>query len=163
MNDEIQPMEFADMIADLEGEAEVNSKDLKTLTETAAKYKAEIDAYEEAITKLKNLYNPVVEALQSTLELLDIKKISAQGYEFKIEAKSSVQTPKTEEEKKELFEYLKSIDLFYQIVSVNSSTLNSTYKNLAAQVMEETGALEFIMPGVGKPTIYTTLKVKKEK
>ena len=163
MNDEIQPMEFADMIADLEGEAEVNSKDLKTLTETAAKYKAEIDAYEEAITKLKNLYNPVVEALQSTLELLDIKKISAQGYEFKIEAKSSVQTPKTEEEKKELFEYLKSIDLFYQIVSVNSSTLNSTYKNLAAQAMEETGALEFIMPGVGKPTIYTTLKVKKEK
>ncbi len=141
----------------------VANNDLKKLAQTAAQYKAEIDSHEEEITKLKNLYNPIVEALQTTLELLEIKKFSAQGYEFKLDPKASVATPKTEEQKKELWSYLEEKGLAWQIFGVNSQTLQSTYKNLAAQALEENGQLEFELPGVGKPTIYTTLKVKKEK
>lgn len=145
-----------------EGEVEVASNDLKILAGKAAELKSQIDKLQFEMDKLKEPYNAICDALQSTLELLEIRSMSAQGYQFKIESKASVKTPKTVEEKQALFQYLESIGLAWEIFSVNSQTLNRTYKDLAEQAALE-GNLDFRLPGVEQPKIYSDLKVKKEK
>ena len=146
-----------------DGASAMANNDIKILATKAAYYKQQLDDLEAKITALKEPYGAVIDALQSTLELLDIKKVSMQGYEFKVDTKSSVTIPKTEEEKKALWAYLESKDLAWQIFGVNSATLNKTYNELAAQELEENGTLDFELPGVGKPTSFNVLKVKKEK
>lgn len=134
--------------------------DLAEVTKRAAVLKGEI-AELEAITKrkqeeLKSVSNDILRAL----DLMDLDSIKAHGYLFYKEEKSSVTTPKTPEQKQELFEYLKEQGIFLEVVSVNSQTLNALYKSLAEDAAAD-GILEFKMPGVGEPTTYTNLKLRR--
>jgi len=87
--------------------------------------------------------------------------VKAHGFLFYKQTSTSVTTPKTSEEKQALFEFLQSKGIFLEIASVNSQTLNSFYKSLAAEA-EEQGNYDFKMPGVGEPTTYTSLKLRRQ-
>lgn len=147
---------------DLEERQLASQAELKKLCIDAATYKNEIDYLEDKIEILKKPYNEILEQIQKTLEFLEIENLSAQGYKFSLKRESSVKTPKTIEEKRAFFNYLESIGMFYELATVNSRTLQSTYKALAEQALKD-GILDFQVPGISPATEYNVLKVKKEK
>ena len=135
-------------------------EDLKEITLKAATLKREITDL-EAILKIKpEQYNEVTFNILKTLDLMELDKITAHGFLFFKERRSSVVTPKTPEEKKELFKFLQDRGIFYEMASVNSQTLNSLYKNLAEEEKAK-GNFDFKMPGVPEPTISIKLKLRR--
>lgn len=72
-----------------------------------------------------------------------------------------VTTPKTEEDKQALFEFLKSRGLYLTMVSVNSKTLQSFCKSEFEDCKENGN--EFNIPGVKDPTFVKRLNLKRGK
>lgn len=134
--------------------------DLSDITKEAATLKKQLEALEAEEKSLKEKYTAACAEILKTLELMGLDSIKAHGYTFFKEVKSSVQTPKTVEAKKQLFEFLESKGIFMEMVSVNSQTLNSLYKSLADEALQA-GNIDFTLPGVEAPTPYTTLKLRK--
>lgn len=72
----------------------------------------------------------------------------------------SVQTPKTIEQKKLLFNYLREKGIFLEMASVNSQTLNSFYKAEMDNAVKA-GNVDFKVPGIGEPAHTRTLNMRK--
>ncbi len=77
-----------------------------------------------------------------------------------ITSRESVKVPKDLDSKRQLFEYLRSKNLFEEMVSVNSQTLNAFYKTEKKNA-EEAGQWDFALPGVGEPTVDQILAFRK--
>lgn len=135
--------------------------ELATLTKEAAELKSELEHAETLVSKIKERYNAVTNTILQTLELMDLDSIKAHGFLFYKHNNTSVTTPKTVEDKKLLFDFLEKRGIFMEIASVNSQTLNALYKSLAAEAADE-GNFDFKLPGVGEPTTYTTLKLRRQ-
>lgn len=133
---------------------------LPAMLAEAAELKRSIAELEEEVKRKKEVFSALSEKIVATLEASEVDSMRAHGFLFYIERRSSVTTPKTLEEKRELFDYLRQQNIFDEMVSVNSQTLNSLYKQLEAEALER-GELEFKLPGVAEPTTYTTLKMKR--
>ncbi len=75
----------------------------------------------------------------------------------------SVLTPKTVEQKKAFFLWLKEKgeDVYWQYTSVNSNSLNALYKE-ELEIAKENGDLQFSLPGIGEPTVMTSLAKRKK-
>lgn len=136
------------------------SGELSELCKQAAELKLEAEALEAKFDAKKKALSEVQELILKNLELADVDSLRAHGFLFMKERRASVTTPKTIEAKKELFAYLEREGCFLEMVSVNSQTLNSLYKDRAAKALEG-GVLQFEMPGVAKPTEYMNLKMKR--
>lgn len=134
--------------------------DLTEITKAAVELKEEIGKADAALKSKKERFQELSNQILKTLELMELDSVKAHGYLFFKEEKSSVVTPKTIEEKQALFDYLQEKGLFMEMVSVNSQTLNALYKSMAEQAAEE-GILEFKLPGVPEPTVYTNLKLRR--
>lgn len=75
---------------------------------------------------------------------------------------TSAKTPKTPEDKSALFEYLKSIGRYDDMVSVNSQTLNSFYKE-RLELAKEQGLSDVEIPGVTEVTVLARLSFTRPK
>lgn len=125
-----------------------------------AKVKVEISEIEERLKSKKAFYQDLCNKLLSTMDLIGLDSMRGHGFLFYKEHKTSVQTPKDTQDKQALFDYLHVRGIFLETVSVNSQTLNALYKSLAEEAAKD-GVLEFKMPGVGEPTTYVNLKLRK--
>jgi hypothetical protein len=74
--------------------------------------------------------------------------------------KWSYKTPKTPEQKHLFFEYLKLKNVFEEIVSVNSQTLNAFAKR-EMEIARDEGKTDFSIPGLEEPTLYKTVSLRK--
>lgn len=74
--------------------------------------------------------------------------------------RTSVKTPKTQEDREAFFFYLKEKGLYDDMISVNSQTLNSFYK-AGLEEAREKGLTDFIIPGIGEVTIKASLSFRK--
>lgn len=133
---------------------------LPVMLAEAAELKRSVTELEEELKRKKDTLAVLSEKIVATLEASEVDSVRAHGFLFYIERRSSVTTPKTLEEKRALFDYLREQNIFDEMVSVNSQTLNSLYKQLEAEALER-GELEFKLPGVAEPVTYTTLKMKR--
>lgn len=75
----------------------------------------------------------------------------------------TVTLPKTPEDKEQFFKYLRDRDIFDDIVSVNSMTLNAFYKKEFDIAAEEGRAVGFKIPGISEAKTIVTLNVRKGK
>lgn len=132
----------------------------------------------EALSKIKNRLERIrdqekcemeikkqVEAeILSIIEQNDIKSYSCMAGKIEIRNNLSYKTPKTTEEKKLLLEYIqaKGEDVFYQLVGVNSQTLNAFCKR-EVENAAAANIFPFEVPGVGDPTSYKTVVLKSSK
>lgn len=136
------------------------SPELKSLAKRVAELKAEITQRETDLGLVKEEYQKLSGAMLRALDLMDLESIKAHGYLFFKETKTSVPVPKTLEDKQALFAYLQGRGIFTESVSVHSATLNSLYRTFAEEAAEK-GVLDFRMPGVGEPTSFVNLKLRK--
>jgi hypothetical protein len=127
------------------------------------------DLYEqkkEASTKAYNDYaaleGKVVEAFQQAGKSKYV--VEGLGTAYLIN-KLVVPTPKTVEQKKAFFKYLREKHgevVFWDKVSVNHQTLQGIYNSDAAEALEAGDAM-FSIPGIDKPTTQTSLGFRKGK
>lgn len=141
---------------------EISVKDITTAIEklrdadTIAKEKKA--AYSVANAEVDDLKRQVIEMLTTS----GLKNFKLPGVAtVSVVEKLSVQTPKTHEDKEKFFEWLKAQgeDMYLQYASVNSNSLNSLFKIKQEEYAENGEVLD--IPGLGDPTSYTTLSLKK--
>lgn len=133
---------------------------LSMKTALASELKRKIDEIDAEMERYKSEFKEVTGDLMKILESLSIDSVKMHGFNFFIEEKMSVKTPATLEDKLKLFEYLKSKNLFEEMVSVHSQTLNSFYKSEAEEAAQN-GVLMFQMPGIEEPKPYKNLKMRR--
>lgn len=129
-------------------------------TALASELKLKIEQLEAEKDKFQSEFNEVSSDLIKIIEASEIKGVKMYGFNFSVVEKASVKTPKTLEEKAALFEYLRSINLFDEMVTIHSTSLNSLYKEKAKEAAEQ-GILMFQMPGVEEPKPYKQLSMRK--
>lgn len=78
-----------------------------------------------------------------------------------IQKKWTVQTPKTDDDKKSFFAWLEEKGIFWAYATVNSQSLNSLYKQEVEAATERGEMLS--VPGIGAPTLYEGLGFRKGK
>lgn len=76
--------------------------------------------------------------------------------------RTSVKTPKTPEQKKAFFDYLKSIGRYDELVSVNSQSLNSFYKE-QLELAKEEGKEDVEIPGLTEVSINPNLSFRRSR
>lgn len=140
---------------------ELSQLRLSELTKLASELKEKIDEAEGALKAAKEELTGYTQQILRTLDLMDIDSYKAHGFNFYKEHNTSVTVPKTIEEKQALFDFLQSKGIFLEMVSINSKTLNKLYKDFAEEAAKE-GILDFRMPGIGEPTLYTNLKLRRQ-
>jgi hypothetical protein len=133
---------------------------LQMRTALAAELKLDLDKRKIEMERVQAEFTTLQLEIINILESMNIDSVKTHGFNFFIEEKASVKTPKTLEEKRMLFDYLTSQGMFDEMVSVNSMTLNSYYKAMAQQAAEQ-GILDFKMPGIEEPSMYKTLKMRR--
>lgn len=154
-----------DIVARDEAEA---SGDLKDLLRSAAELKEQISDKKAALGILQKSYDDITDKILRTMELMGIDKVNAHGFTFYTHTESSVQTPKTTEEKEKFFMWLEAEGIFYEFASVNSQSLNKLYRDkaeLAAKEATERGVLDFVfrIPGINPPSTYVDLRMRRGK
>jgi hypothetical protein len=141
-------------------ESQPNNQLLSDTAERLAELKRSIEKAEAAVKVLKGQFTTQSMVMLELLEAHNIDSVKMHGFTFYTQISESVKTPKTLEQKRELFDYLRDKGLFEEMVGVNSQTLNSFYKAMSAQAAE-LGDLDFRMPGVEEPTPFTELRLRK--
>lgn len=71
----------------------------------------------------------------------------------------SISQPESLEEKLKLFEYLRSQDIFEEMVSVNARTLSS-WANKEIEAKEKQGVFGWVPPGLKPPETFTDISVR---
>lgn len=102
-------------------------------------------------------------AEKEMLEMLNqsgLKNFKSPVGTVSISHRTSVKTPKTEEDRQAFFEYLKSKGLYDTMISVNSATLNSFYK-AEFEEAKERGDDDFEIPGIKEVTIDQNLSFRR--
>lgn len=129
-------------------------KDLFSQREKLDQIKDNLKSEQETLTKM--------EAKTLTyLKLLGRENYKSPLGSVGVMKRLSVTLPKTPEEKQAFFEYLKSKNLFDNMISVNSQTLNSWYKQEYEVAAEEKRLSDFKIPGIKEPTVFETIRVTK--
>lgn len=144
----------------METEMTAEAVGLAAATATAIRLREAVDEKEAELKRLKAELADSCDVIKKTLDLAGLESVRANGYLFFKENKTSVSIPKSLEDKRKLFEFLTEKGIFLEMVSVNSMTLNSLYKSLAEQALNE-GVLDYRMPGVAEPVNYVNLKIRK--
>lgn len=127
--------------------------ELSELRIKAAKLSAEKKEIDASINVLEG-------ALIDTLVENNLDQYRGPDGLISISKRTSVKTPKSDEDKRAFFAYLQSKGLFDTMVNVNSMTLNAFYKEELANA-EAAGNFEFKIPGLNEVTITPTLSFRK--
>lgn len=114
---------------------------------------------EEASKKMEGLKLDVMKMMEAG----DLQKFPLPGYGTVYRQQSfSVKTPKTPQDKEKLFTWIKETkgeDVLDNLLSINSMTLNSLFKEELEQAKER-GDVNWAMPGVGVPEVYYKLGMR---
>lgn len=143
-----------------EGEAAPTVKEMNDLAEEIARLRSEED---EASDKKKAITAKLEAAENKMVELLitnNLKNYRAPAGLASLSFRTSVKTPKTPEQKTLFFEYLRKTGRYDDMVSVNSQTLNSFYKE-QLELAKERGEDDVQIPGITEITVNPNLSFKR--
>lgn len=126
------------------------------------------EAAKEEAARLFRLFEEKEKQMHEGLALSGKTKYPVEGVgTFSMDQRLSVQTPKTEEDKKALGKYLQEQGLFWKLMGVNSQSLQSFYK-AQFEEHERKCALSgestpFSIPGLQPPTSTPKIKHTSER
>ena len=133
---------------------------LPELAERIARLRAEKDSVNKI---LKALNEDLTKAERSMIEAMNSQEMDsfkcAHGA-FGISRRFTVTTPKSPEDKEAFFEYLRKKGEFDSMISVNSRTLASWYKE-EVEAAKSRGEMDFVVPGLKDAGISEYLSVRK--
>lgn len=145
--------------------AEPTSPSVKEMNELADKI-AQLRDDESAASDVKKKITANLEAAENRMvELLlenNLTSYRAPSGLAGLSFRTSVKTPKTPEQRKAFFDFLKSIGRYDELVSVNSQSLNSFYKE-QLELAKEKGQDDIEIPGLTEVTINPNLSFRRSR
>jgi hypothetical protein len=117
------------------------------------KLKAEIEFHKESLDECEA-------QILSFLEKSEKTSWRTPKGNFIVTTRMSVQTPKSPEDRKEFFSYLKQKGVFEDIITVHSQTLNAMFKQELDEALKQ-GNVQYRMPGIGEPMYSQTLSLRR--
>lgn len=148
------PVENAE---NLEG---ITIQKLHELMREAAMQKHSVDELEMKLKVEKEVLQDLKAKIQAVLEQHDMRSYSHSGIKAVRVTTYGVSFPKDPVRKEELFDYLRSVGAYDNLISVNSRSLYSFYKEKIDEAAKA-GNINWVMPGVGEPTAITRLDFKR--
>lgn len=136
--------------------SELRISELENYVRWACALEKEIEKEVEQTEKKKEELRAYKTWLQTNLEYFGKDGWDSKYGKVEIRKRTSVKTPKTEEDKRALFAWLEEKGIFWSTTSVNSQTLNALYK-------AEFEAGNDKIPGIGEPEVYSTVILKPSK
>ena len=130
------------------------------LCDDLADKKIQIKAHEAEKKRISGEVRGLEEQIITYLESLSKTKHNTARGLFYIKTRSTYATPKDPESREAFFNYLKSREVFDDLISVNSSTLNAFAKQ-ELDIAIENGDDDFEMPGLGDPHMQQSIVFKK--
>jgi len=139
----------------------VTVEDMDKLVAELREARAEADEKDAIATEA----NKKVKALEGRCVAF-LKELKRDNYNtpdgtIYIQKKWTVQTPKTDEDKKSFFGWLEEQGIYWAYATVNSQSLNSLYKTKVEEATERGEMLS--IPGIGAPSLYEGLGFRKGK
>lgn len=142
--------------------AEVTLAEMNGLAASIAQLRDE----EDAASQVKKKATQALEAVETRMLTLllenNLQNYKAPAGLCSVTARTSVKTPKTPQEKQALYDYLKAQGRFDDLISVNSATLNSYYKE-EFELAKERGDDDFKIPGLTEVTVTPNLSFRRPK
>ena len=139
----------------------VTMKEFEALCDKTFSIKEEKDVLKKA---LKGVEERLVEAQQQVIAYLEQfgkTKYLANAGNVHITERRSVRLPQGED-KKAFFDFLDSKGVLFDMVHMNSRTLQSFYKEEMNAALDA-GNIDFQVPGIEEPVAVKTLTMKKAK
>lgn len=124
------------------------------------RYRRMIDDAKEGLMQMQGELRSLQEQVLNTLQAAGLEKFSTPVGTVSVREKTSVRIPKTPEDRKAFFDYLRERNLFDDMISVNSMTLNSWF-NREREIAEEDGIYDFRVPGLNEVSTYYELSTRK--
>lgn len=142
--------------------SEVTVSSLDKLCEEYAEMRLLLDEKKQEIKakteELEAIETKIIEALtQSGKNSWD-----SRAGKVVIQTRYTVAVPKTPEERKKFFDYLKEKGDFDNLITVNSQSLNAYNKQEMEHALEN-GDVNFKIPGLGEPSMAQFLQLRKGK
>lgn len=119
-----------------------------------------VDDIKEQLREAQENYDSCETELLEMLEALGLKSFKSPLGSIETRRRESVRVPQGPA-KDEFFNYLREKGQFDALITVNSQTLNSWYKQESEQAIKEQRML--VVPGLGAPTFSMSLVLKRNK
>ena len=140
---------------------ETSIKEMELLCEEAYQLRHDVDQLEDAAKEKRAQLDELNSKILLLLEAHGKTSWQTPLASFDIRERVSVRTPKTDEEKRQLFEWLQNKGIFWSTVSVNSQTLNGLYKSELESAAHD--GREFNIPGLQEPEIFKQIIIRKKR
>jgi len=137
------------------------AKEFEALVDSVFTLRAEYEAEKSRLSELNGELELKKQKVAAFLKEFGKTKHLGRLGSVSVSSRLSVRTPKTPDEKEAFKEYLEEKGAL-DLLSINSRTLQSLYKEEMEAALEE-GNIDFSMPGVGEPTFTETLTMRKQK
>lgn len=144
-----------------EAKTDITLASLEEMCEEAFKVQGELDTLEMACDELRKKLTVSKGRIQGVLEQFGKKKYDSAYGNIELRERTSVRTPKTEEEKRQLFQWLTDKGIYWETVGVNSQTLNALFKAEFEAAAERHELAE--IPGIGAPEVFVQPILKPRK
>lgn len=147
----------------------VEQQDEKTLSEfkrlcnSVTEKQKEIDELEKEIKAIKLEIESDSEKLLNHMTESGLKRLDGEHGHVEVDEIISIRQPASNEEKMKFFNYLQDKGIFYEMVNVNSRTLNSWAKKEIKAYEEENKTEGWVPPGLQSPYREFKLKIKPSK
>lgn len=149
-----------DMDAPTQEEANIDLAEMNRLVESYAELRAKKEALAAETKEVNGELDELEAKMLEHLENANLPSFRGEKGLVSVREHFSVKVPKTLEDKRELFNYLKKKGVLMEMASINSSTLNGFYKEEMAAAQAR-GEVDFKIPGVGEPTASKDIAWKK--
>ena len=142
--------------------SEITMKELEEVCKKAYDKRTEIESLEDIISKLNAELEEYKNIIVEHLNLYEKSSYDSAMGRITIKNVVSVSSPKDPESKEQFFNYLKERGEFDDMISVNSKTLNSWYKQEQELALKE-GRIDFSIPGLPEPYTKQTITFARKK
>ncbi|MBK8455632.1 MAG: hypothetical protein IPL34_20340 [Thiofilum sp.] len=122
--------------------------------------RTKIDAANDVLKGLRVEEEMLEGLLIESLQENNLKNYRGPDGLISVSHKTSVRTPKTTEDKEAFFAYLRDKGVYDMMISVNSATLNSFYKQEFENAVLN-GNENFTIPGLNEVTLTPSLSFRK--
>ena len=141
---------------------DMTMSELEEICRKAYEKKVEIESLEDIISKLKGELEGYKDILVEHLNHFEKSSYDSGFGRITVKNITSVSSPKDPESREHFFNYLKEKGSFEDMISVNSKTLNSWYKQEMDTAIAE-GRIDFQIPGLPEPYTKQTITFAKKK
>ncbi len=114
-------------------------------------------ALKKETEKLEEIKNKILEIMNKTGQ--DKFSVPGMGTVY-LRTRATVTVPKEPDKRSQFFQYLKDKNIFDNLITVNSQTLNSYYKQEFEQAISD-GNSDFKIPGIDEPYIIKSVGYRK--